>query len=127
MDKTESVLWAVVAARSDDDAPKLVLAKWLDDRSDPRGACLRWVVAENKRPAFDRHDTKTWDWWSRTPADPMHYEISPCEYIVPMNLFSRLAPFGPGLWKSEATYLAALQNLSRLGANAFATRSMRRR
>ncbi len=111
MDKTESILWAVVAARPEDDSPKFVLAKWLDDRGDPRSGCLRWVVAENKQPAFDRHDTKTWDWWSRTPADPLHYESSPRQYLLPLNLFTRLTPFGPGLWKGEPSFISSLRNL----------------
>jgi uncharacterized protein (TIGR02996 family) len=112
MDNKEAVFWSVVAGRPDDDSPKSVLAKWLDDRGDPRAACLRWVVAEHKKPAFDRIDTKTWDWWSRTPADPGHYEISPQQYRLPMNLFSRLTPFGPGLWKGLPTFLESLMNLA---------------
>ena len=111
MDETEAAFWAAIATAPDDDLPKLVFADWLDERGDLRGDCLRWVVAEHKRPAFDRHDTKTWDWWSRTPADPMHYENSPGEYRLPLNLFTRLAPFGPGLWKGEPTFLKALLNL----------------
>jgi uncharacterized protein (TIGR02996 family) len=112
MDKNEAVFWSVVAARSDDDSPKLVLAKWYEDRGDVRAACLRWVVAESKKPAFDRLDTKTWDWWSRTPADPGHYEISTQQYLLPFNLFTRLAPYGPGLWKGLPSFLESLQNLA---------------
>jgi uncharacterized protein (TIGR02996 family) len=111
MDKAEAAFWAAIAAAPEDDLPKLVFADWLDERGDLRSGCLRWVVAEHKRPGFDRHDTKTWDWWSRTPADPMHYEFSTREYLLPFNLFTRLTPFGPGLWKGEPTAVAALQNL----------------
>src|SRR5262245_24760592 len=107
----EAAFWAAVAAAPDDDLPKLVFADRLDDRGDPRAACLRWLVAEHKRPAFDRIDTKTWDWWSREPADPLHYALSPREYVLPINLFSRLTPLGSGLWKGDATYVEALKNL----------------
>src|SRR5271156_5585198 len=111
MDEAEAAFWAAIAAAPGDDLLKLVFADWLAERGDPRGDCLRWCVAESKRPAFDRHDTKTWDWWSRDPADPTHYEISPREYVLPHNLFTRLTPFGPGFWKGETTAIAALQNL----------------
>jgi uncharacterized protein (TIGR02996 family) len=107
----ESAFWGAVDAAQDDDRPKLVFADWLDERGDPRAACLRWGVAEHKHPAYDRIDTKTWDWWSRAPAQPIHYDISPRQYVVPMNLFSRLTPPGPGLWKGNPTYVAALTNL----------------
>ncbi len=109
--ETEAAFWAAVEAAPDDDLPKLVLADWLDERGDPRGACLRWVVAAHKRPAFDWIDTKTWDWWSRTPAQPIHYTPPPREYVVPLNLFTRLTPFGPGLWKHKATFADALRDL----------------
>src|SRR5215203_7291502 len=89
----EAAFWAAIAAAPDDDLPKLVFADWLDERGDPRGACLRWLVKEQKRPVFDRVDTKTWDWWSQTPADPSHYPVPPREYILPGNLFARLKPF----------------------------------
>jgi uncharacterized protein (TIGR02996 family) len=111
MDEPESGFWAAIADAPHDGLPKLVFVDWLDERRDPRGDCLRWVVAENKRPAFDRHDTKTWDWWSRTPADPMHYELAQCEYVLPLNLFTRLTPSGPGLWKGDPTFIAALRNV----------------
>jgi uncharacterized protein (TIGR02996 family) len=111
MQEQEAAFWAAIAAVPDDDLTKLVFADWLEERGDPRGACLRWVVAEHKRSAFDRHDTKTWDWWSRTPADPLHYEISPREYLLPLNLYTRLTPFGPGLWKGKPTLTEALRDL----------------
>src|SRR5436309_3103806 len=111
MDKPEAGFWAAIADAPDDGLPKLLFADWLDERRDPRGDCLRWVAAENKRPAYDRHDTKTWDWWSNTPLDPMHYEPSPRDYVLPLNLFSRLTPVGPGLWKGDPTFIVALPNL----------------
>jgi uncharacterized protein (TIGR02996 family) len=107
----ESAFWAAIAVAPDDDLPKLVFADWLDERRDPRGECLRWIVAEHKQPAFDRIDTKTWDWWSRIPVDPMHYAISARQYVLSQNLFSRLTPFGDGLWKGEPTCVEAIQNL----------------
>jgi hypothetical protein len=69
------------------------------------------VVREHKRPAFDRIDTKTWDWWSQPPAAPEHYTISPRQYVIPGNLFTRLMPPGPGLWKGHPTYAAAIRKL----------------
>jgi hypothetical protein len=69
------------------------------------------MVAEHKRPAFDRMDTKTWDWWSRRPAAPEHYPDSPTHYILPGNLFTRLWPCGGGVWKGDATYIQAVRNL----------------
>jgi uncharacterized protein (TIGR02996 family) len=111
MGEPEAAFWAAIATAPNDDLPKLVFADWLDDRGDPWGACLRWVVAEHKQPAFDQIDTKTWDWWSGMPVDPMHYQLSPCEYVISLNLFTRLQPFGPGLWKGEPTFVAGLQKL----------------
>lgn len=107
----EIAFWAAIADAPDDDLPKLVLADRLDELSDLRAACLRWVVAEQKRPAFDQKDTKTWDWWSRPPAEPIHYDISPRQYVVPFNLFTRVTPPGRGLWKGSATYEEALTKL----------------
>jgi uncharacterized protein (TIGR02996 family) len=48
----EDGFWAAIAANPDDDLPKLVFADWLDERGDPRGQCLRWVVARGKRPGY---------------------------------------------------------------------------
>jgi uncharacterized protein (TIGR02996 family) len=92
--------WAAIAAAPDDDLPKLVFADWLEGRGDRRASCVRWLVAEHKRPAFDRIDTKTWDWWSRVPAEPIHYDIPPSQYVLPVNLFTRMPPSGTGLWKA---------------------------
>jgi|SRR5947209_10056835 len=103
--------WHAIAAAPDDDLPKLVFADWLADRGDERSACLRWLVDEHKRPAFDRIDTKTWDWWSRMPAQPTHYEIGPRQYVLPLNLFTRLTPFGPGFWKHKPSYVEAVKDL----------------
>jgi uncharacterized protein (TIGR02996 family) len=111
MDGPETAFWTAIAARPDDELPVLVFADWLDERHDARGTCLRWVIAEHKRPAFDKVDTKTWDWWSRTPADPLHYEIGPRQYTLPLNLFTRLTPFGPGIWKGKPEFIDALQSL----------------
>lgn len=107
----ETAFWAAIADASDDDLPKLVFADRLDELGDLRGACLRWVVSEHKRPAFDEIDTKTWDWWSQPPAAPEHYAVSPRQYVIPHNLFTRLTPAGPGLWKGHPTYAAAIRKL----------------
>jgi uncharacterized protein (TIGR02996 family) len=107
----EESFWTAIAAAPDDDLPKLALADWLDDRNDPRAACIRWLVANHKRPAFDRIDTNTWDWWSRMPAQPIHYEIGPRHYVLPLNLFSRLTPPGLGLWKHKPSYAEAMRDL----------------
>jgi uncharacterized protein (TIGR02996 family) len=112
MAANEEAFWAAIAAAPDDDLPKLMFADWLDDRGDSRGACLRWVVAEKKQPAYDKLDTKTWDWWAQVPADPVHhYAISPRQYVIPFNLFTRLQPFGPGIWKNRPTFDDALREL----------------
>jgi uncharacterized protein (TIGR02996 family) len=116
-DETEAGFWAAIAAAPEDDLPKLVFADWLDERGDVRGACLRWIVNDHKQPAFDRIDTKTWDWWSRRPGDPTHYELSPSQYVLPLNLFTRIrvdtAPERdePNYWRGVSTYLGALQAL----------------
>jgi uncharacterized protein (TIGR02996 family) len=107
----EDAFWAAIAAAPDDDLPLLVLADRFEEQGDPRAACLRWIVSEHKRPAYDRVDTKTWDWWSRPPAQPIHYDIAPRQYVVPLNLFTRLTPPGFGLWKGDAGYEAAVRNL----------------
>jgi uncharacterized protein (TIGR02996 family) len=107
----EVAFWAAIAAIPDDDHPKLMFADWLDEHGDTRGPCLRWIVADHMKPAYDRIDTKTWDWWSRTPAQPIHYDIAPRQYVVPINLFTRLTPPGSGLWKGHPTYAAALRKL----------------
>jgi uncharacterized protein (TIGR02996 family) len=107
----EVAFWDAIEAAPDDDLPKLVFADRLDELGDPRSACLRWLVAENKRPAFDEIDTKTWDWWSRPPAQPIHYDVAPRQYVIPANLFIRLLPPGTGLWKGHPTYLIAIESV----------------
>src|SRR3954470_18515153 len=109
--EAEAAFWDAIADAPTDDVPKLVFADWLDERGDPCAACLRWLVKENKRPAFDRIDTKTWDWWSRRPPAPEHYPDSPHQYTVPRNLFTRLWPYGGGVWKGSATYIQAVLHL----------------
>jgi uncharacterized protein (TIGR02996 family) len=117
-DSDESGFWSAIGAAPDDELPLRLFADWLDERGDPRGQCLRWVVAYHIRPAFDRHDTKTWDWWSRTPGDPTHYQVSPRQYVLPPNLFARLRTVGlapgqaePTFWRCSRTYVGALQAL----------------
>ena len=107
----EAAFWAAIAAAPHDDLPKLTFADWLDDRSDRRAACLRWVVQEKKQPAYDRMDMGTWDWWSRVPTDPLFYKTPSGQYVLPSNLFTRLMPFGPGIWKHQPTFDDALGNL----------------
>src|SRR5690349_7606084 len=114
----EAPFWAAIAMAPDDDLPKLVFADWLDERGDPRGACLRWAVTEHKRPAFDRIDTKTWDWWSRNPGDPTHYDLAPRQYVLPVNLFTRIRVPGPpssqdepSYWRGAPTFASALHHL----------------
>jgi uncharacterized protein (TIGR02996 family) len=104
----EMAFWTAINVAPDDDLPKLLFADWLADRDDQRAACLRWMVAEHKRPAFDSIDTKTWDWWSRTPAQPVHYQSSPDQYLLPLNLFTRMIPRGPGLWKGSNCFEEAV-------------------
>ncbi|MEK6237927.1 MAG: TIGR02996 domain-containing protein [Planctomycetales bacterium] len=36
---------AEIAAASEDDAPKLVYADWLEERGDPAAEAWRWIVA----------------------------------------------------------------------------------
>jgi uncharacterized protein (TIGR02996 family) len=102
---------AAIGEHPDDDLPKLVYADHLDERGDPRGAGLRWVVAHGVRPARDTLDN-TWDWWSRPPREPDYYadtNVTPA--VLPGNLFRRLKGKPSDIWKGYASYADALHDL----------------
>jgi uncharacterized protein (TIGR02996 family) len=105
---------AAIAARPDDDLPKLVYADYLDEHGDPRAAALRWVVARGAKPAYDVVQN-TWDWWSRPPAEPDYYpdEAAVGRAVLPANLFCRLKGKPTDIWKGYQSYRTALRDLLR--------------
>lgn len=112
VNEAEEAFWAAIEHAPEDALPKLVFADWLEEQGDLRGQCLRWLVQCDKHPAFDDLDTKTWDWWSRCPTDPTYYQdVSPEQYTLPPNLFTRVPTFGCGLWKGDATLVGALKKV----------------
>ena len=114
--KDDKAFWAAVAERPDDDLPKLVFADWLDERGDPRGACLRWLVERGVKPAYDFTED-TWDWWSRLPREPDYYKAEGVRLsVLPANLFRRLKGKPTDVWKGYSSYRTALYDLCRAWA-----------
>src|SRR5438128_7870675 len=110
---------AIVAA-TDDPLPKLVFADWLDERGDPRGACLRLVVEHGIRPVHDTIDN-TWDWWSRPPREPDYYAAQDvAAAIPPKKVFVRLNGRPTDIWKGYESYIDALYDLMRAWAECVA-------
>ena len=107
----EDSFWLALAERPDDDLPKRVFADWLDERGDPRAACLRWVVAHHIRPAHDTTEG-TWDWWARPPREPDYYSAGDVQTsVLPANLFRRLKGRPTDVWKGYPSYQDALSDL----------------
>jgi uncharacterized protein (TIGR02996 family) len=116
----EAAFRNAIFAAPDDPLPKLVLADWLDERGDPRGACLRWVVAHGVRPVHDAIEN-TWDWWSRPPREPDYYpDQDVVAAVLPEKLFKRLKGKPRDIWKGYDSYVAALQDLMQAWAGCVA-------
>jgi uncharacterized protein (TIGR02996 family) len=107
----EAAFFNAILAAPDDVLPKLTFADWLDERGDPRGACLRWVVNHAVRPVHDPTDD-TWDWWSRPPREPDYYAgQDTAAAILPKELFRRLKGKPTDIWKGYESYTFALNDL----------------
>jgi uncharacterized protein (TIGR02996 family) len=116
----EAAFFNAILAAPDDPLSKLVFADCLDERGDPRGKCLRWLVGKGVRPVHDTIED-TWDWWSRPPRDPDYYPGQDvAASVLPEELFRRLKGKPTDIWKGYETYVDALQDLLRAWADCAA-------
>ncbi len=96
-----AALWASVEAAPKDDAPKLVLADWLQERGErpdlERG--LRWCVANGKWPRDAGVNKGTYlkrYWWVGPKED------GPRRYQLPPNIDHALMESGAVSWGDDA-------------------------